>query len=153
MSRDARSNHLGGTLGAGVLLGVGLAGTLDEVLLHQLLAWHHFYDNSTTTVGLISDGLFHLFSTVLLVLGMYRLWRSERDGSTAWKLRLWAGIAIGTGGFNLYDGIVQHKVLGLHQIRPDAPSQLPYDLVFNALALVMVLVGVALLRSSKVDGA
>jgi uncharacterized membrane protein len=40
----------------GVLVGIGVAGTLDEVVLHQLLAWHHFYDRSTPTVGLVSDG-------------------------------------------------------------------------------------------------
>ena len=51
----------------GVLVGIGIAGTLDEVVLHQLLAWHHFYDRSTPTVGLVSDGLFHLFSTAGLV--------------------------------------------------------------------------------------
>ncbi len=132
----------------GALLGVGLAGTLDEVVLHQLLGWHHFYDRSGSTVGLISDGLFHLFSTGVLVLGMYRLWRLERNGSREWKLRTGAGIALGAGGFNLYDGIVQHKLLGLHQIRPEAPSQLPYDLVFNAVALLLLAAGLALLRRS-----
>jgi len=28
-----------------------------------------------------------------------------------------AGILLGAGGFNLYDGIVQHELLGLHQVR------------------------------------
>jgi Predicted membrane protein (DUF2243) len=57
----------------GVLVGVGLAGTLDEVILHQLLGWHHFYDRSTPAVGLVSDGLFHLFSTAVLVVGVIQL--------------------------------------------------------------------------------
>ena len=57
----------------GVLTGIGLAGTLDEVVLHQLLGWHHVYDRSTPTVGLVSDGLFHLFSTAVLVIGVIQL--------------------------------------------------------------------------------
>jgi hypothetical protein len=57
----------------GVLVGIGIAGTLHEVVLHQLLAWHHFYDRSTPTVGLVSDGLFHLFSTAVLVIGIIQL--------------------------------------------------------------------------------
>jgi hypothetical protein len=57
----------------GVLVGIGIAGTLDEVVLHQLLVWHHFYDRSTPTVGLVSDGLFHLFSTTVLVIGIIQL--------------------------------------------------------------------------------
>ena len=43
---------------AAAVAGIGIAGTLDEVVLHQLLGWHHFYDGSTSTVGLVSDGLF-----------------------------------------------------------------------------------------------
>ena len=27
-----------------ILVGIGVAGSLDEILLHQLLRWHHFYD-------------------------------------------------------------------------------------------------------------
>src|SRR4029453_15488137 len=57
----------------GVLVGIGIAGPLDEVVLHQLLGWHHFYDRSTPSVGLLSDGLFHILSTALLVIGVIQL--------------------------------------------------------------------------------
>jgi uncharacterized membrane protein len=50
------------------------------------------------------------------------------------------------GGFNLYDGIIQHKLLGLHQVRAGAPNNLPYDLVFIGVAAVMLLAGLFLLR-------
>jgi hypothetical protein len=62
----------------GVLTGIGLAGTLDEVVLYQLLGWHHFNDRSTPTVGLVSDGLFHLFSTAVLVIGIIQLVERRR---------------------------------------------------------------------------
>jgi uncharacterized membrane protein len=89
-----------------VLVGIGVAGSLDEIVLHQLLRWHHFYDR------------------VLVV----QRWRSGRG-----PLRqAAAGILLGAGGFNLYDGIIQHKLLGLHQVRAGAPNNLPYDLVFIA---------------------
>jgi uncharacterized membrane protein len=29
-----------------VLVGIGVAGSLDEIVLHQLLRWHHFYDRA-----------------------------------------------------------------------------------------------------------
>ena len=35
------------------------------------------------------------------------------------------GILLGAGAFNLYDGTIQHKLLGLHQVRADAPKQPP----------------------------
>lgn len=47
---------------SGILFGIGLAAFIDEAVFHQLLRWHHFYDKSTTDIGLISDGLFHAFS-------------------------------------------------------------------------------------------
>ena len=132
----------------GVLVGIGVAGTLDEVVLHQLLGWHHFYDRSTTSVGLLSDGLFHLFSTAVLVVGVIQLVERRRTSPDPPRLAL-AGILLGAGGFNLYDGTIQHKLLGLHQVRANAPNTLPYDLAFLALAAAVALAGAALLRRSR----
>ena len=83
----------------GVLVGVGIAGTLDEVILHQLLGWHHFYDRSTATVGLVSDGSFHLFSTAVLVLGAIPLVYHSRTPHDPPRLAL-AGIILGAGCVN-----------------------------------------------------
>jgi uncharacterized membrane protein len=132
----------------GVLVGVGIAGTLDEVILHQLLGWHHFYDRSTTTVGLVSDGIFHLFSTAVLVLGAIQLVKRRPTSPDPPRLAL-AGILLGAGCFNLYDGTIQHKLLRLHQIRPAAPNDLPYDLVFLTIAAALALSGALLLRRTR----
>jgi uncharacterized membrane protein len=132
----------------GVLVGIGLAGTLYEVVLHQLLAWHHFYDRSTPTAGLVSDGLFHLFSTAVLVIGVIQLVERRRTSPDPPRLAL-AGILLGAGGFNLYDGTIQHKLLGLHQVRAGAPNNLPYDLAFLAIAAALALTGAALLRRTR----
>jgi uncharacterized membrane protein len=137
-----------GLLWPGVLAGIGLAGTLDEVVLHQLLGWHHFYDRSTPTAGLVSDGLFHLFSTTLLVIGVIQLVERRRTSPDPPGLAL-AGILLGAGGFNLYDGTIQHKLLALHQVRANAPSNLPYDLAFLAIAAIVFVSGVILLRRTR----
>jgi uncharacterized membrane protein len=132
----------------GVLAGIGLAGTLDEVVLHQLLGWHHFYDRSTPTVGLVSDGLFHLFSTAVLVIGVILLVERRHASPDRPRLAL-AGILLGAGGFNLYDGTIQHKLLGLHQVRAGAPNNLPYDLAFLSVAAAVALAGALLLRQVR----
>ncbi len=137
-----------GLLWPGVLVGIGIAGTLDEVVLHQLLGWHHFYDRSTPTVGLVSDGLFHLLSTALLVIGVIQLVERRRTSPDPPRLAL-AGILLGAGCFNLYDGTIQHKLLGLHQVRADAPNNLPYDLAFLAIAAIIALAGALLLRRTR----
>jgi uncharacterized membrane protein len=58
------------------------------------------------------------------------------------------GHPAGAGGFNLYDGIVQHKLLGLHQVRAGASDNLPYDVAFVGLAAVVLLAGLLLLRAA-----
>ena len=133
----------------GVLVGIGIAGTLDEVVLHQLLAWHHFYDRSTSAVGLVSDGLFHILSTAVLVIGVIQLVERRRTSPDPPRLAL-AGILLGAGGFNLYDGTIQHKLLGLHQVREGVPNNLPYDLAFLTIAAAAaVLAGALLLRQAR----
>ena len=135
-----------------VLVGIGMAGSLDEIVLHQLLRWHHFYDRGSQAAGLIADGIFHLGSTAALVVGLVLLvqrWRTGRD-----PLRqAVAGILVGAGGFNLYDGTIQHKLLGLHQVRAGAPNNLPYVLVFFAIAAVVLLAGLFLLRATDSSSA
>jgi uncharacterized membrane protein len=128
-----------------VLVGIGVAGTLDEIVLHQLLRWHHLYDRGSQAAGLISDGIFHLGSTAALVIGLVLLVQRWRSGGAPLRQAV-AGILLGAGGFNLYDGIIQHKLLGLHQVRAGAPNNLPYDLVFIGLAAVALLAGLLLLR-------
>ena len=141
-------NRALGLFWPGVLTGMGIAGTLDEVVLHQFLAWHHFYDRSTPTVGLVSDGLFHLLSTAVLVIGVIQLVERRHTTSDPPRLAL-AGILLGAGGFNLYDGTIQHKLLGLHQVRAGVPNNLPYDLAFLAIAAALALAGALLLRQVR----
>jgi uncharacterized membrane protein len=127
------------------LLGVGVAGTLDEVIFHQLLRWHHFYDGSGASVALVSDGLFHLVSTSAVVLGGILLWRASRSDPLD-RRRVWGSLLAGAGAFNLYDGTVQHKVLHLHQVREGVANETPYDLAFIGVALLTLVVGLGLLR-------
>lgn len=126
----------------GVLLGMGVIGTLDEVVLHQLLQWHNFYMHSTSYWRIVSDGIFHLVSSALLMLGALLLWargyqlRAPGEGRV-----LLAGLLLGMGCFNLYDGIIQHKILQLHPVREGVANMLPYDLAFNGMALALLLAG------------
>ena len=131
-----------------VLVGIGVAGSLDEIVLHQLLRWHHFYDRGSQAAGLIAGGIFHLASTAALVIGLVLLVQRWRAGGGPLRQAV-AGILLGPAAFNLYDGIIQHKLLGLHQVRAGALNNLPYDLVFIGLAAVMLLAGLLLLRVAR----
>ena len=63
-----------------------------------------------------------------------------------------AGILFGMGGFNLYDGIVQHNILRLHPVREGIANQLPYDLAFNGVALVLLAAAPMITRFGSTAG-
>lgn len=134
---------------AGILFGLGFVAFLDETVFHQLLHWHKFYDKSTVAMGLVSDGLFHAFSWFATVGALYLVADLRRRGAF-WHKRFWGGKLIGGGAFQLYDGTIQHKVLRIHQIRYDVDI-VPYDVVWNTLAIVMIAAGMLLLRSAGQD--
>lgn len=134
-------------LWSGLLFGVGLAAFLDELVFHQLLRWHHFYDKSTTDIGLISDGLFHAFSWFATIGGLFILADLRRRG--VFNLKRWSsGVLLGAGGFQLYDGTIQHKLMQIHQIRY-VENIMKYDLVWNGSAVIMILAGLFLLKRTK----
>ena len=133
---------------AGVLIGIGTAAFLDETVFHQLLHWHHFYDRSSSDAGLVSDGLFHAFGWLAIVVGLFLFADLQRRRS-AIRTRLWAGGLAGWGGFQLYDGVIQHKLLGLHQIRYAVPL-VPYDVAWNVAGGIALVIGLLLLRRSTV---
>ena len=131
---------------SGVLMGVGLAAFLDEVVFHQILRWHHFYDKSTLDVGVMSDGFFHAGGWLAMVTGLFLFADLHRRRVTLPK-RVWAGGFLGWGGFQLYDGIIQHKLFGLHQIRYDV-NLTPYDVIWNGAAVFGLAIGIWLLLGS-----
>lgn len=131
---------------SGVLIGVGVAAFLDETVFHQLLHWHHFYDRSTPGVGLVSDGLFHAFGWFAVVIGLVLVADLVRRTSLS-RRGLAAGILLGAGGFQLYDGTIQHKLLRLHQIRYHVDVA-PYDWTWNIIAVIMLVIGGLLLRGA-----
>jgi uncharacterized membrane protein len=124
----------------GLLAGVGLAMTLDEVVFHQLLGWHHLVEESP----LSSDGVLHVAGTVALLVGTVQLVLR-----TPWSRRRVTGAVLaGAGGFNVFDGIVDHKVLRLHQVREGVANTLPYDITWLVASALVLLAGVLLLRGT-----
>lgn len=133
--------------GSGFLFGLGLIAFVDEMVFHQLLAWHHFYDKSTSAVGLFSDGLFHAFSWFATVASLFLLADLRRRDSF-WMKRWVSGVLIGVGFFQLYDGIIHHKLLRIHQIRYGVEI-LPYDLIWNVTALFILIGGILLFSRTQ----
>jgi uncharacterized membrane protein len=121
------------------LIGVAAMAATDEVVFHQVLAWHHFYDRATPRIGLLSDGLLHAGEVLALIGGSF--WLSDlRRRADLRPLAGWGGLLLGAGAFQVFDGLVHHKVLRVHQIRYGV-DLLPYDLAWSVAGVAMVLLG------------
>ncbi|MFC8682616.1 DUF2243 domain-containing protein [Microbacterium ureisolvens] len=131
----------------GVLFGIGLVAFVDEAVFHQLLHWHHFYDLASSDAGLVSDGVFHALSWFATIGGLFLLADLRRRDALVWSLWV-GGVLTGAGAFQLYDGIVQHKLWGIHQIRY-VDDLIVYDVIWNVVALVMIGLGVVLLAAGR----
>ena len=145
---------------ASMVLGIGLGGFADGIVLHQILQWHEMLsakipstDYVGKSVNMFWDGIFHAFCLLVTLIGIILLWRllKRKDINRSGKL-LAGGMLMGWGLFNVGDGLIDHQVLGLHHVRP-GPGQLGWDLGFLALGAAMAVAGFALSRkSSRGDG-
>lgn len=145
MSSSAFANKR--SLWATVLVGIGVMAAVDEIIFHQLLQWHHFFDFSTPTFGIISDGLLHAGELLAVVIGVFMLLDLSQRKHLAipWAK---AGFFLGLGGFQLFDGLINHKVLRLHQIRYGVDPLL-YDVIWNGIAIVLLLIGIWFYRRAQ----
>jgi uncharacterized membrane protein len=91
---------------------------------------------------LLSDGLLHAAEIVILAAGFF-YFAALRRRQTLAPVSAWGGLFLGAGAFQLFDGLVVHKVLRLHQIR-NGVDLLPYDLTWNVAGAVLLLLGTAL---------
>jgi uncharacterized membrane protein len=143
-------------LAAGVLLGIGLGGFFDGIVLHQILQWHHLVSTPTPPDTLENlqhntfwDGIFHAATWVVTVAGVFVLMASGGARTQARGGRTLIGAMFaGWGGFNLVEGLVDHHILGLHHVKP-GPDEFLYDLGFLAWGAIMLVIGTALTRRRR----
>jgi uncharacterized membrane protein len=153
-SKDERTTALTG----GLVLGLGLGGFIDGIVLHQILQWHNMGSAIVppTTMEAMAqnmrwDGLFHLATLVLTVIGVVALWNEGRHGTAPATLRVLVGqMLLGWGIFNFVEGLVDHHLLGLHHVR-DLPMHVPaYDWLFLGIGgLGLIVVGWLLARTGE----
>ncbi len=138
---------------AGILLGIGLGGFADGIVLHQVLQWHHMLTAEgsyppATVAGLetntLWDGLFHLATWVATAAGVALLWKAPRPEQAAWGRQFAGLLLLGWGLFNVVEGVVDHHILTIHHVRDDVAEPLAWDLGFLAFGAALVAAGAAL---------
>jgi uncharacterized membrane protein len=144
----------------GFLMGIGLGGFVDGIVLHQVLQWHHMLtgDNGGEPMGTVAgleantlaDGFFHIATWVFVAVASQLTVRAWQRGELAPPWRAHFGMLLaGWGAFNLVEGLIDHQILGIHHVRDDLGAPLGWDLAFLALGVVLIAVGTAMARSGE----
>ena len=145
---------------SGYLLGFGLGGFFDGILLHQILQWHHLLSAlegerfRDIRVQILADGAFHALMYVIAAIGLLFLWRARHEFSALGADRLlFANVLIGFGVWHLIDGVFSHLVTGIHRIRMDLASPLFWDLLWLVVfGVVPLLIGWLMRRNPPSQG-
>jgi uncharacterized membrane protein len=139
------------------MLGLGLGGFLDGIVLHQLLQWHHMISstqkgNVGTVGGLeantVADGLFHTATWLLTAAGLWWLWVSVSRRRVALDRAFFGWLLFGWGLFNVLDEALFHAAFDLHHIR-EGENEFAYDMGFLTFGVTLLLVGWLLARSDR----
>ncbi len=148
------------------MLGVGLGGFVDGIILHQLLQWHNMLSSSgsdrigvptyqpTSLSGLqmnvVWDGVFHVATWLFVLTGLWVLYsRMTSSRGSVWSSHvLWGWVLVGWGVFNLVEGVVDHHVLAIHHVKA-GPNQFWWDLGFLALGALLIVIGVLVTRTGR----
>ncbi|KDN78451.1 hypothetical protein DF19_38390 [Streptomyces olindensis] len=128
MSDSVRSDTAPGTRSASrrsmavcALIGAAVMASVDEIVFHQLLGWHHFYDRSTSGVGLLSDGLLHTAELLALVAGFF-LYADLRHRRALAPAHAWSGFFLGLAAPLLFV-VARPLTLALRALRPGRPRR------------------------------
>ncbi|MGY1838951.1 MULTISPECIES: DUF2243 domain-containing protein [unclassified Modestobacter] len=132
---------------AGLLFGVGAMGAIDEIVFHQLLRWHHFYDRAGGDAALVSDGLLHAVTWSVTVAGLALLADVRRRRAFAPRT-WWGAVLVGAGAFQTFDGVIDHKVLRVHQVRYGV-DLLAYDIAWIGAGVLLLAAGLVLLSRER----
>jgi uncharacterized membrane protein len=171
-STAATGSSLPRLRGPVVVLGVGLGGFFDGIVFHQVLQLHHMLSNTDSDrlglteypvgtveglqVNTLWDGLFHVTTYVLVLVGLFWLWRRYQEvqpGRPPFRLLL-GGLLAGWGLFNLVEGVVNHHLLAIHRVYDtgEAGPALLWDLLFLAAGAVLLVGGWLLMGRATVPG-
>jgi uncharacterized membrane protein len=143
----------------GLLLGLGMGGFVDGIVLHQILQWHQMLSETDEyggrnvedlEINVMADGFFHAATWVLVALGLATLWRVARTGAIRRTWRSLLGwMLVGWGVFNLVEGLINHHLLQIHRVRPDSANPLAWDVGFLVFGALLVAGGWTLQRHDQ----
>lgn len=139
---------------AGTILGVGMGGFVDGILLHQILQLHSMLSavrprDSVVNieVNMFWDGLFHAGTWIATAIGLALLWRAARTRAVPLVTRVLCGsLLMGWGLFNVVEGVIDHHILQIHHVYENAGLSV-FDAAFLAASGLMLVGGALMVRA------
>jgi uncharacterized membrane protein len=139
------------------ILGIGIGGLLEGIVFNQILQWHHMVSDRVATDTLIGkqvnvfwDGLVFLFCLGVILVGVILLWRMSWKKNVAHSGRLLSGgLLMGWGTYKIVEGVINHHILQLHDIREITNDSVFWNVSYLVTATILFLLGV-MLTSRKV---
>jgi len=134
---------------AGIMLGIGMGGFLDGILLHQIMQVHNMISArvppetmANMRSGMVADGLFHVSTWAATLIGIILLWKVlNRRAEVLPSGTAFAGYLLaGWGWFNLVEGIANHHILGLHHVI-ERLGVSAWDWLYLASGVVLIVIG------------
>ena len=124
-----------------------MGGFIDGIVLHQILQWHMMLSNvvrpSTVEaihLNMFCDGVFHAATWIVTFVGMMLLWQSGQRGTNP-PLSIFLGaLLMGWGAFNLVEGLINHQLLELHNVR-EVMQPTAWNIGFLVVSAVIFLIG------------
>ncbi len=116
---------------ASMVLGIGIGGFIDGIVLHQILQVHEMLSNKIPateyigkSVNMFWDGVFHFFCMIVVLIGIILMWKLlfRKDVDRSGKLFGGGGLLLGWGLFNIVEGVIDHQILKLHNIIELSPN-------------------------------
>ncbi|MDX1951980.1 MAG: DUF2243 domain-containing protein [Verrucomicrobiota bacterium] len=137
---------------------MGLVGFFDGILFHQILQTHAMLTAKlpktsveNIQVNMFWDGMFHVATLTLTVVGLVLLWRAVTKHRVGLSTKCFVGsILIGGGLFNFVEGLIDHHILHLHHVVENLGVSV-FDYAFLASGLIMMGIGWSMVRVSKRD--
>lgn len=134
---------------ASMVLGIGLGGFADGIVLHQVLQVHEMLSNKIPatdyigkSVNMFWDGVFHFFCMVVVLVGVILLWKllRRKDIDRSGNL-LGGGLLLGWGLFNIVEGLIDHHMLKLHNVVELSTNHDVGNFAFLGASVIMLIAG------------
>jgi uncharacterized membrane protein len=144
---------------ASLILGVGIGGFIDGIVFHQILQWHGMLTNQlppntvdAKSINMFWDGMFHIFTLLVVLTGVIALWKVSRLNyvEKSGKL-LMGGLLSGWGIFNLLEGLINHHIFNLHNVRDNVADGDYYNYAFLLFSAILLFVGALIISKYYVN--